>query len=98
MATPRAPRPALHHRVTVSDHVLFQILGDDTVLLDLSSGTYFGLDPLGTRIWQLAQQRGRLAAVLERLVEEFDIDRGRAETDLLAFVDELARERLLTYA
>jgi len=38
-------------RVTVPPHVIARRVGEDTVILDLASGTYFGLDPVGARIW-----------------------------------------------
>ena len=45
--------PTLASRIRPSDEVLFQELQDESVLLDLKSGVYFGLDIVGTRIWQL---------------------------------------------
>ena len=40
-------------RIEISEDVLFQEVGGETVLLDLASEQYFGLDAVGTRIWQL---------------------------------------------
>jgi hypothetical protein len=43
----------LNDTFSVSAQVMARRVGNETVLLDLASGTYFGLDPVGARIWQL---------------------------------------------
>jgi len=45
-----------HHRVVIPERLLVQQLNCETVILDLDSGTYFGLDEVGTRVWQLLAQ------------------------------------------
>jgi hypothetical protein len=67
------------------------------VLLDLSSETYFGLDDVGTRIWQLLQEDGHLGNVFSRVLEEFDVEPGRLEADLIGHVAQLADAGLLSY-
>ena len=43
----------LSDRVLVSSQVVAREVGNETVLLDLESGTYYGLDPIGARMWNL---------------------------------------------
>jgi hypothetical protein len=45
-----------HDRVVIPERLLVQQLNCETVILDLDSGTYFGLDEVGTRVWQLLAQ------------------------------------------
>jgi hypothetical protein len=56
----------LDSRVKVNDDVLFQELQGEAVLLNLKSGVYFGLDPVGTRIWQLFAEHELLAEIRRR--------------------------------
>ena len=49
-------------------------LDGEAVLLDLASGTYFGLDAVGTRIWELLDQRQPLAAILDAILDEYDVE------------------------
>ena len=76
-------------RVALSDEVLAQEVGDEIVLLDLAGERYFGLDPVGTRIWTLLPDCPDLATVLDRLCAEFDAPRERIQADLLALVEAL---------
>ena len=89
------------HRVTLDDQVqcsgevLVQEVGGEAVLLDLAGERYFGLDPIGTRIWALLAPAPVLQQVHASLCAEFDADPVRIETDLLALVRQLAEAGLV---
>ena len=51
---------ALPQIVKISAEVLAQEIGEETVLLGMNSESYFGLDEVGTRIWQLMQEQSNL--------------------------------------
>lgn len=82
-------------RVRISDNVLFHELDGEAVLLDLHSGKYFGLDPVGARIWRLLAENGSIALAYQTLLEEYDVDADRLQHDLLALVDRLASRGLI---
>jgi hypothetical protein len=86
--------PALENTFMLSRNALFRDLGGEAVILDLDSGTYFGLNAVGTRIWQLIEEQGRLDAVFDRLCLEYDAAPERLESDLLELVSRLAEARL----
>ena len=89
------------HRVTLDDQVqcsgevLVQEVGGEAVLLDLASERYFGLDPVGTRIWQLLADSPALAQVHATLCGEFDAAPERIGEDLLALVGQLSEAGLV---
>ena len=95
MTASRAP-VTLSHRACISDEVLAQDVGDEVVLLDLAGERYFGLDPVGTRIWALLPDAANLGAVLDSLCAEFDAPRERIEADLLALIAALREAGLVT--
>ncbi|MBZ0087681.1 MAG: PqqD family protein [Thermomonas sp.] len=97
MTASRAP-VTLSHRASISDEVLAQEVGDEVVLLDLAGERYFGLDPVGTRIWALLPDAANLGAVLDNLCAEFDAPRERIEADLLALIAALCEAGLVTVA
>jgi hypothetical protein len=70
-------------------------VGDEVAILDLERSIYFGLDPVGARIWELLQQPTALAAVLQAVLAEFEVDEATARVDLLALVDALLEQRLV---
>ena len=93
MAVPA--RPTLASRVRMNNDVLFQELHGEAVLLNLKSGVYFGLDAVGTRVWQLFEKHELLADIAEAIVAEFDVPEERCSTDLLALIADMEREGLV---
>ena len=89
-------KPTLTDTVTPSPEVLVQEVSGEAVLLDLASETYFGLDEVGARIWQLLREHNSLRAVYDTMLNEYDVEPARLEDDLLTHVAQLADAGLIT--
>lgn len=76
--------------ITLSPDILHQELGGETVLLNLVNEHYFGLDPVGSRIWQVLGETGRAPAVVETLLAEYDVDEATLRADVERLIGELA--------
>ncbi|MFC1628296.1 PqqD family protein [Gemmatimonadota bacterium] len=85
----------LASRVRVNDDIVFRDLDGEVVLLNLESGTYFGLDQVGTRIWALLQQHETLHDVHTAILNEFDVESDHCERDLLDLVARLDEHGLV---
>ncbi len=70
-------------------------LAGEAVILNLKSGVYYGLDPVGARIWNLIQQPRDVDDIRDALLKEYDVEPNRCEQDLLALLRKLATERLI---
>lgn len=79
----------------IPDQVVTRQVGDETVLLNLESGTYFGLDPVGSRFLELLAAEGALTAVIARMLEEFEVSEAQLEADLLRLAEEMLASGLL---
>ena len=88
----------LSDTVVVPAHVMARQVGEDCVMLDLANGTYFGLDPIGARIWQLLGDGLTLQAVCEALAAEYEVSFEQAAGDVTALVAELAAHGLVDAA
>jgi hypothetical protein len=86
---------SLRHSITVPPDIVFREVDGEAVILNLDSGLYFGLDQVGTRIWQLIQEHGSLQKVFETMCEEFDVGSDTLERDLLGLMDELCAKGLV---
>jgi hypothetical protein len=71
------------------------LLSDETVILHLGDGHYYGLDPVGTSIWGLLQQPRTVGEIRDRLLEEYDVAPERCERDLVTLLRDLAERRLI---
>ena len=88
------PLVTLDDRVEFSEDVIAQQVGEEMVLLDLEAGVYYGLDPVGRRIWELLTEHRRLRVVFETMVEEYDVTPEVLQQDLLQLVQELQAKGL----
>ena len=82
-------------RVKVPDEVLISNLQDESVLLNLESERYFGLDPVGTRILSVLTTSDSIEAAYNTLVQEYDVDGQVLRQDLLALVENLVEQGLV---
>ena len=87
--------PSLPTQVEISPEALFQELEGETVLLNLQSERYYGLDDVGTRMWQLLAENGDVAAALAQLLQEYAVEPAQLEADLAALIGRLAEAGLL---
>jgi hypothetical protein len=81
--------------IRVPDTVLFRDLAGEGVLLDLTSGTYFGLDEIGARIWRLLAEHGDVEAVVRTILAEYDVEETRLRQDLLLLIRRLQEKGLI---
>jgi hypothetical protein len=86
---------ALNEAFIASPDVVFRDLDGESVLLNLATGTYFGLNATGTRMWQLIETHRVLEHVLAALSDEFDAPRSQLQTHLLDLVSQLESKGLL---
>jgi len=75
-------------KLKISPEVHSQEVGGETVLLDLQSESYFGLDEVGTRIWQLLQENGDMGSIFETILNEYEVE----EEQLLQDIEDLIKK------
>lgn len=80
----------------IPPHVMARQVGDETVILDLSGGTYFGLDPVGARIWQLIGEGKTLAETCDILLDEYDVPCEQLERDVAELAEKLLAQKLIS--
>jgi hypothetical protein len=70
-------------------------IGGETAILHLTSGIYYGLDAIGTRIWDLMQRPITVAELEAILLEEYDVEADRLASDLRELCEKLVTARLI---
>ena len=88
----------LSDKVSIPAQVMARQVGEEVVILDLASGTYFGLDPVGARIWALMGEGVTLAEICATMLEEYEVEREQLEADVLRLTTELAERGLIVPA
>ena len=80
----------------VHPSVITRELSRETVLLNLESGVYYGLDVVATRVWQLLMQGRTIAGVCEAMVDEYDVALEVLRDDVTRLVGELRERGIVT--
>jgi Coenzyme PQQ synthesis protein D (PqqD) len=70
-------------------------LGDESAILNLKNTVYYGLNPVGARVWSLLQRPKRISELRDALLEEFEVDADSCERDLLELLQKMRTEGLI---
>ncbi|MGD0076632.1 MAG: PqqD family protein [Candidatus Binataceae bacterium] len=79
----------------IIDDVVWQRLNDEVVILHVASGTYFGLDGVGGRVWCLIAEHGSPQKIVEILKTEYDAPEEQVRQDVDALIQQLTEKRLI---
>ena len=82
-------------RVAAPRHVLVRVLDQESVLLNLETEQYFGLDETGTRMWQLVTTSQNIAAAYRELLGEYDVQPETLRENLTELLGHLVEHGLL---
>jgi hypothetical protein len=82
-------------RVVVPSHVLVRFLDKESVLLNIETERYFGLDETGTRMWQVLTAAPKIEAAYQQLLEEYDVKPELLRENLTDLVIRLVKNGLL---
>jgi hypothetical protein len=89
---------SLNDRALVPDAVITRELDGETILLNLDTGIYFGLDKVGTDVWRALRAAGTLGEALTQVQSEYDVDPAVLRADFLRLVGDLLAKGLLQRA
>lgn len=83
--------------ITVNEKGLLATdLGDEMIIMDLNSGDYIGLDAVGVSIWTILKESSSIDIIVHRLQQEYAIDEATCQKDVIEFLEELAKKKIIT--
>jgi hypothetical protein len=81
--------------VVASDGQVSSRVSDEEVILNLENGEYYGLNPVGAKVWMLIQKPIIVSDLVNQLTSEYDVDRERCMNDVLSLLKEMNEEGLV---
>lgn len=82
-------------RPVVPRHVVFRVLVSETVLLNIETGLYHGMDSIGSRFFEVMLESADLHAAVETLLEEFEATEEQIRADLIGYCTDLIERGLV---
>jgi hypothetical protein len=86
----------LSDRIVVPAQVMARQVGEETIILDLASGMYFGLDAVGARVWRLMGEGRTLAQICDTMRAEYAVSAEDIERDVLSLAESLCSRQLIS--
>ncbi|MGR9072521.1 MAG: lasso peptide biosynthesis PqqD family chaperone [Gammaproteobacteria bacterium] len=78
-----------------NEELISSEIDGETVMMSLEQGKYYGLDVVGSRVWDLLSTPQTLNDIVDALLIEFDVDRETCESDVSEFVERMLKNKLL---
>ena len=91
----RAMSISFSDRVKIPDDVLISKLQEESVILNLDSERYYGLDDVGTRFLSVLTTSESIEAAYKTLAKEYDVDGQVLRQDLAELVERLAAQGII---
>lgn len=82
-------------KISAAQGQLSSELNDESVILNLDSGIYYGLNEIGARIWELVQQPCSFDRLLNTLLEEYQVSEVVCRQELTRILQELRQAALI---
>ena len=82
-------------RIVASQEQVSCILGVEAAILNLKNGIYYRLNPIGARVWDLIQSPRSFVEIRDILIDEYDVDPARLESDIRDLLNRLADNQLV---
>jgi hypothetical protein len=96
VATPLPAVPlSADTRIVLSTEQVSCDLGGEAAIVNLKNGVYYGLDPVGARVWNLLRTPMTVAQLLDALLCVYEVERRTLESDVRRFVNQLAEQGLI---
>lgn len=73
-------------------------LEDEVAIVQVKAGVYYGLDPVGARVWELIRTPRSVRSVRDTLLAEYQVGAEQCETDLVALLQSLHEADLIEVA
>ena len=86
---------SLDRKISAAPNVMAQDLAGESVLLNLQTEEYFGLDDVGTRIWQTLIEKDSIQAAIDVLQAEYDVEPEQLQQDVETLIEELLAHGLV---
>ena len=83
-------------RIQIGSHIAHSEVSGETVILNLSTGTYFGLDEIGTRMWNLLAEHGSTDSMIRTLLDEYEVGDEQLRADIDELLNSLKAHGLVT--
>lgn len=82
-------------RFVQNKEIIQSKIADEVVMLDVESGFYFGLNSVGSIIWNHLEKPITFDELIASLIGQFDIDKETCQKDTMEFIVQLLEKNII---
>jgi len=75
--------------------MLFSKMDEEVVMLSIQNSEYYGLNEIGSTIWEMIEKPVQVETLMLQLMEEYEVERRQAESDILALLNDLYNKKIV---
>lgn len=77
------------------EKIAYRVIDEEALVVNLKESSFHTLNPVGSFIWQQIDGKTSIKKIIQKVTDEFDIDKDTAEKDSIEFIDELLKKELV---
>jgi Coenzyme PQQ synthesis protein D (PqqD) len=81
--------------ISRNPEIIHSMMDDEVVMMSVNQGLFFGIDAIGTHIWNLLETPTRVEDLIEKLVAHFTVDWAVCENDTLVFLNDMLTKKVI---
>jgi len=79
-----------------NQEMLTSNIGEEIVMMSIDNSAYYGLDPIGSNIWEMLAEPIRVSDLCAQLMQRYEVNEQDCQRDVLNFLNQMRNEDLLT--
>jgi hypothetical protein len=87
----------INAKIVRNEEIVSTGMDNETVMMSIEMGEYYGINPVGSRIWELLARPRTAAGICDMLMEEYDVPEEECRQDVLEFLGQLFEKKLVKY-
>ena len=83
-------------RIKKNETILTSKIEDQTIMMNLENGNYYGLNPVGSQIWEIIEQKISVKKLCSRLIKEYEVEESHCKKVVLSFLEKMNKSGLIS--
>jgi hypothetical protein len=89
---------SIHTTLARNSEIISSKIDDEVIMMSIEEGKYFGLDSIGSIIWELLEESNSLKEILPQLISEFEVSEEQCQKDCMTFILDMLDKKVLIAA
>ncbi len=81
---------SIESKICRNEELVTSEIDGEVVMMSIDNGEYYGMDAIGSRIWELIDKPTQVDQLIETLMAEFQVDRETCKHDVLVFLNDMS--------